>query len=313
MQIFSKPFCDLLNISTKVYRRLLHLFFFHPLFPRSIRRTTRNSKLAYFRHIYCRYSSSMSNLDLTIIYLACGSPFGAYYFLRTKEKNLFSLICSIGVTLLWMPYAVSLFHTNVASRFRKRVFDEKAISVLNESSKLDRLKKEFEEFLPKSRSSLSLFEFRELIERYSGLSIASKSDEDKLTCPNAELFGLAGHSNPGLASIILNRRNRLKLDAHLTDARLDFLKCLSQMFESADNTEKLRGHSHEFVTLLNDAEAASEIETIFRSISLVQTQPLVKVPEYDLWSLEKQPPLINNPNSKKLKVLAATKTSPSDA
>jgi hypothetical protein len=220
----------------------------------------------------------MNLLDLTIIYLTCGAPFGVYYFYQQRNvSNLWQRwLNSLLVTLFWFVYAIKLSHSLVTKKLLNYEFDEKKLA----DSKIDEIEKKFSQLMLDERTGFSLFEFREVFERYVGLS---KAIEIEAVDAEAELYQISNHENKKLATKLLNRRNRSRLVAHHTFARRDFLRAIEKIASNFSQKEKIRNLATDFVKLINDAEAEAELSQIFQKYSQFAPVFPVKQMENDVW------------------------------
>ncbi len=240
-----------------------------------------------------------------IIYLACGAPFGVHYFFSGKTRDALAFFKSAAVSLFWLPAAFQSLHREVANRLQKTDFDVKSHLDSDERERIERAKKRFEQFIPKNRSGL-IFEFRELIERYSGLVRADRAEIDAARTKIGELFPVSGHRKPELGMICLNRRNRLRLKSHLSQARGEFVELLATLFNlNVSRKKELSSLAREFVKLLDDTDALDLIESLFNEIPQEDDKNSVIVPEKVLWNLKNQSLSTTKPNSKELKTRAA--------
>jgi len=110
-----------------------------------------------------------------------------------------------------------------------------------------------EETIRRDGVTISIHEWREIFERYTGLSVAVAKAEDNSDVH--ELFEVAGNKNGELGTVCLNRRNRSRLIFHHTDARNDFLDALIRAGRGGDSLNL----AIELATLLDDADALSDL------------------------------------------------------
>ena len=249
----------------------------------------------------------MSLLDLTIIYLTCGAPFGVYYYLANRfTKHIW--IKSIFVLFLWFPFAIRLLISHITKELREREYSVK-FHEQQEAKELEKAKKDFETFLPQNDHLVSLFEFREIIERYAGLTLAKNLDAAVPAKNDKELFKINGRKNIEISSVCLNRRNRATLLSHQRDARTDFLRILDELFEIGGD-KKLGKHSFEFVKLLKDDEALASINSLLKNTLQIAHDKPVKELEKDLWKQDIPTQLNDKTIPLHLKAMTATVNAP---
>lgn len=221
----------------------------------------------------------MTLTDFIIIYLSCGAPFGVYNFYQKRAALSFTkqLLNSILVTLFWIPYAIRLLHSFITNKLITIHFEKKE----NLDSIIDEFEKSFGKILLINKVDITIFEFREVLERYAGLTKASKTE---LLDTEHELFQVANHENIKLATKILNRRNRLRLSAHHTHARKDFLQIMKIIESGVIEKEKVRNSAIEFVKIINDVEAIADLHNIFQNPSQLHNGFPVNEMENEVWN-----------------------------
>lgn len=159
-----------------------------------------------------------------------------------------------------------------------------------------------------SQTAVAIYEFRETIERYIGLTIANQPKMSGTDEPEAEIFRLSQASNLKLGSICLTRRNRKRLSFHHTEARKDFLYLIEQLSKfNLDDSKKftLQHLAIELIEILNDAEAQIEIEKMFAGSMQTGNRASVRKSEKDLWKPEIRKPLAAKQTSLSLQTLNA--------
>lgn len=252
--------------------------------------------------------------DLLIIYLSCGAPFGVYYFFDKKSEFSFRnlIFKSFLVFVFWIPLAFSLLLKKrfFGSRFDllNTDFDKEFDSDLQTEEKLAFLQKQFEKILLKNNLTISIYEFREVVERYIGLSFAKRNAEHIINSVNKEneIFIISKNSNPALSTVCLNRRNRKRLSFHHINARQDFLKLIDEFFLSGADKENLSVLSFEFVKLLKDSEAENSLQKLFEKFLQSDKATVVSNTENDLWKTEAHKQSPANQLSIQLQTLTAT-------
>ena len=239
--------------------------------------------------------------DFLIIYFACGAPVGVYYFLQNRHKlNRQKLILKTFLTLIvWIPFA--LRYIGKTGFFKNRLsnnFDDTSFLDAGLQNKIQKVKRELEKALHETDPNISIYEIREIFDRYVSFSLFRQID-DRDTQIDEQIFQIAGHKNSKLAAICLQRRNRKMFLFHQTLARLDFLDLLAG---KAD----LAAAAIEFASLLNDIEAKEAIEKIFDIKPQTGKESLVKDEEKALWKSEIYKPTFTKTISTRLKAMTAT-------
>lgn len=249
----------------------------------------------------------MKLVDLIIIYLACGAPFGVYFFLQNRE-NLISTqlwLKSFLTGLLWIPFALKLFHCFVTKKLYKTQF-----AVTNQADsvkklKIDEFEKTFSNYLFKNDCDLSLFEFRENFERYIGLTLSLPKDSENIVT-DSEFFRITNHNNLKLGEICLQRRNRLRLESHQTQARKDLLKSFAIINLNLGEAKKFRFQVFEFFGVFEDLEAQTKLDEIFQSTTQTENGDNVKQMEKDVWKSKEHKPLPTNQKVLNLQTMQRT-------
>ena len=235
----------------------------------------------------------MNVYDFLIIYFACGAPVGVYYFLQNRHKTERQklLLKTFLVFAVWMPFVWKHFRDRFNNNFDGGLFSDAKLA-----EKIQVARARLEKSLAETNPNLSIYEIREIFDRYVNLTHSSQIDDadHQYASEAEELFKIAGHRNAKLAAICLERRNRKELIFHQTLARLDFLDLLA-------GKEKLSATAIEFVSLLNDTQAKDAIE----KMQTVE-EPFVKDAEKQLWNSETHKPAFTKTISTRLKALTAT-------
>lgn len=257
---------------------------------------------------------AMNFNDLIIIYLACGAPLGVYYFLQHRRTaNVKSLWLKTFVNFLfWMPFAFQLLLENKSlKKLFRNIFDSNTVSDSTIEKRIAPLRKNLETSIIKNIPqtsenipSLSVFEVREVFDRYIGLTIARQIEDKNSQFDRMEndFYKISSHKNASLATICAARRNRQRLFFHQTEARQDFLSLIN-----VTGNENFRRQIIEFVGLLEDTEAQIALEKIFARKAQTEKLSSVKDTEKDLWKSEIRKPLpINQLTSTRLKLSRTT-------
>lgn len=216
----------------------------------------------------------MTWLDFTIIYLTCGMPFAVFYFFQYRnEKSVW--LKSLLIILLWIPFAFRLFHSYITKRLINYEFDEK--------THLDSLQKKLENFFLEVKTDISLFEFRETIERYIGLTLECRNSCEEVSDKETEFYRISNHSNLKLGSRCLHRRNQNLLFHHQTLASRDFLKILKEVFAESSVIDEVSLTATEIVEILADESLQKKLSN---ELNFWQNEPseTVSFSEKFLWN-----------------------------
>src|SRR5688572_2946946 len=107
-----------------------------------------NIKLLQIKwHKHCTLLIQMNPNDFLIIYLACGAPFGVYYFFDKRNalpSNRLWLKTFLMV-FFWIPFALKMLVINKKrTKGLKRVFAEQSVLDFDSDDKIFSIQKEFE-------------------------------------------------------------------------------------------------------------------------------------------------------------------------
>jgi hypothetical protein len=252
----------------------------------------------------------MNSLDIFIIYLACGAPVGVYYFLQNRgsiQSNTFWLK-TLFTFLFWMPSAFFLLRQNkslkIASVFS---FDKTSQLDSKREERFQSIQKRIEKNLLDGKLKISIYELREIVERYIGLSLAAENESEEVCKQEAEIFRISEIKNIELGAVCLKRRNRKRLSFHQTEARKDFLHLIKQLSESDSNVKDIKSQAIELVKLLKDLKAQAALEKNFAGH--LQTGETIRVQalEKNLWKPE-LPKLVSAKQTSHLPALTPTVT-----
>jgi hypothetical protein len=254
---------------------------------------------------------SVNIFDAIIIYLACGAPFGVYYFLHNRDKRDGSHL-TLKVLLEWVIWPASAVKMIGGSQLlsgSKPNFDPLTELDAGKEEKVCEIQKSLEQIFFEGLASarISIYAFREVFDRYAGLSIALRRSGDRSSgVPQAEIFRAVDHGNVELASICLNRRNRSLLVAHQIQAREDFIDTLDRLAESPSERTDTWILVNELAVVLDDIEVIGVIDKIF--IGTPQTRRAGRVKERGevLWKPGKLKQLPTDQSALNLRPLPAT-------
>lgn len=246
----------------------------------------------------------MNLTDYLIIYLACGAPFSVYYFLQNRTKSVSSKLWlnTLITFAFWIPIAARLLREN-------KIFSNSVSAEAIQEKKLNLIQKQLEKCLQESSLKISIYEFRETIDRYIGLTLANQIHGEKISVAEKEIFRISENENVELAAICLSRRNQKRLSFHQTGAQQDFLHIINKLSEFSERKEIIGNLAVGFVKTLNDLEAKNQLEKMFMETSQTDKYFAVKQLEKDLWNTEIHKPLPTNPISTRFRTMTATTNS----
>lgn len=169
----------------------------------------------------------MTFIDIAIIYLACGAPLSMHYFFAATGKRNLHFAARIVLVAVFWPIAAFLLVQTVR---KQRVFASQ-IGQNDLDRRLDLFRIEIERSTFTDENAASVFEFRELFARYTGLARAANA---RHAVPRHELFLLSSHEQTDLASICLERKARNRLLIHANAASEDLVSFIADSCIDAD-------------------------------------------------------------------------------
>jgi hypothetical protein len=250
--------------------------------------------------------------DAIIIYLACGAPFGVYRFLHNRDKRDAGQLTLKALVewVIWPASAVKMIGgSHLFSGRSKTNFDPLTELDAGKDEKVCEIQKSFEQIFSEGFASagISIYAFREVFDRYAGLSLALRAGGDNSSgMPQAEILRAADHGNVELASICLNRRNRSLLAAHQIQAREDFIDTVDRLAGSPSERTDTWILVNELAIVLDDIEAIGTIDKIFTGTPQTRKAGRVKEIGEVLWKPGKLKQLPTDQAALNLRPLPAT-------
>src|SRR5688572_11288031 len=127
----------------------------------------------------------MNLRDLLIIYLACGAPFGVYYFLQNRNRieTKFLWLKSLLRFVVWIPFAFRMIARNsFLTKLYNDSFDKLTETDLKTELEIEEIKKSLERMVSAAAAlPFSIYEFREAFDRYVGLSAEVRDDNKEIS------------------------------------------------------------------------------------------------------------------------------------
>ena len=191
----------------------------------------------------------MSFLDFLILNFAIGAPFGALYFFNNRKSRspMLLFVITIGVLVFWFFYAFSLIARSWNKKINKtRVLKESAVQNPDKNGIVLNIQTDIEKLLAKYKSNVTIYEFREVAERYIGLTLTNQVPNDN-TIATESRIGVLEFSKTDdfkIAAACVSRRNNELLSFHRNNARqelVDFLRSINLPPDSAGLLDTLSG------------------------------------------------------------------------
>lgn len=284
-------FCDMPSFSNEDIRRRFPIFYKNRCLSsiyrnKSIEKVSKriSARLAYT----LQNKKSMNIIDLLIIYFSVGAPFGVYTYIqrRAESKQNKKDLRPFFAFFFWLPCAARLiFESKFFNQSISLFASAKSLSLSDDKERLSLVEKNLEKCLAGQRSTISIYEFREIVERYAALTIAAREQIDDGDSEN-EFFRIAGNKNRRLAAKCFNRRNRRRLSFHQTSARKDFLDIAAVLLAEISDKRVFVRSATQFVEMLNDSKAQKALmEMSAKRLPEVESYA-DKQPEKVLWKPE---------------------------
>jgi hypothetical protein len=217
----------------------------------------------------------MKLLDLLVIYFAIGAPFGVYQI--TAVRSSLTAHATLGIILricFWPVFAAQ----TLIEWFSK----DQHSSESNLDRQIDRIRAEIESLVFGNDSISSIFDFREVLYRYAGLSEAANTG----VLPDAanEIFEFGNNGDKDVASACLARKNQRKLSFHQSLARNEFVDMIAEFASTGSHRERVLCLAVELANGVNDPKT-SDMLAAMMSQSKVTTSGL---------AIESQTPVIKS-------------------
>lgn len=254
----------------------------------------------------------MNQFDFLIIYLTCGAPLAVFYFFQNRdETNKDTLWLKTFFTFIfWIPFGFRLLKIQASKNliFQKNNL-AKNIAI---ESQIFQFQKYLEKLLQTSDLPISIFEFREVFDRYVGLTL-NKNGENSSNVAKQELFQIADVRRPEISVVCLNRRNHQRLTFHQIQSRKDFFRIIEQFALVSPDIEKFANSTADFFRLIEDAEAVKLSAKLLINKFEVKKDFVDTELESFLWNTERHNLLQTTANQIQFQALTQTaKSTPKD-
>ena len=252
----------------------------------------------------------MNLRDFLIIYLACGAPFGVYYFLQNRKEFETEVLWlkSLLRFIFWIPFAAGLVaRTSTFTNLYKSETNFASKAEVERELEIDEVKKFLENILSETGIGLSIYEFRETFDRYAGLSAENLRENVETAASETEIFRISNHPDKNLGEICLHRRNRKRLSFHQKIAGRDFVSMLGRFFDKARQPQILFTKAAKLAALLRDSDVQNALEKIYRNTLQTMENRTVRNTEKERWNSARQKPLTEHKISTNLQLLTATR------
>ena len=227
----------------------------------------------------------MTISDILIIYFSFGAPFAVYEFIQERQPLTFRVVFNTALRFLfWLPLLALFSFTKILKSAECDDFAEIHDSDAEVDKDIRNAQSAVADRFRLTPQHISIHEFREILERYAGLSLLVKHQTSGTAKSDTGIFAVAGHKNTQLASVCLERRNRARLIRHHIGARGDFLKVIK---ECSYLDDKMLPPAIRLTELLEDLPATEQLLANLQS--RIFNDPAISESGDDLWLPEIQP------------------------
>lgn len=150
----------------------------------------------------------------------------------------------------------------------------------NAGSPVEQIRSKIEEIAFSEGTTSSLFEFREVFYRFTGLFEAAYAAMPKRS--SSKIFEISGHPDNQLASRCMVRRNRERLLFHQACARNEFVDVLATLAGFAPSADSVIHLGIELAEHLGDDDAVADLTALGRTDAMpisTDTGTLVQMPQ----------------------------------
>ena len=229
--------------------------------------------------------------DAIIIYLAIGSPLAVHYLLKSRGDDTSAhMLRAIFTFVFWPIYAISVtFSAKLTNEGRKVSSSDSNGLDAKLDKKVDEIASALEMFFHESFPERSALEYREIIDRYIGLTFAIQFDQLDRPGPLTKIV-VSTPESAQLNSICLNRRNRKGLETHRNRARGDFVELVAEAAETDGFHSAFANLASELSRVISDDEACRQIEALANRRRQTPVEMSVNSIEKELWHSQTHKP-----------------------
>ena len=229
--------------------------------------------------------------DAIIIYLAIGSPLAVHYLLKSRrDRTSGHILRAFFAFLFWPIYAISVAFSTKLTRDGRKVSSSASNGLdAKLDKKVDGIASTLEIFFHDSFPERSTLEYREIVDRYIGLTFAIHFDQLDRLWPLTKAIGGTPESAQ-LNSICLNRRNRKGLESHRNRARVDFVELVAEVAHADGFHSAFVNLALELSRVISDDEAYRQIEALATARRQTPVEVSVNNIEKELWHSQTHKP-----------------------
>lgn len=253
-------------------------------------------------------NSGMTIRDLIIIYLACGAPFAVYYFLQNRRTESTGMLWlkTTGRFVFWIPFAIGMVaRRSLFTNLYNSGFDRGSNTDAVREAKIEETRRFVDGFASDPELRMSVFELREVFDRYVGLTMELADADSEPSNSESEIFRITNHTSKKAGEACLHRRNLMRLSFHQKLAARDFIKLSGQLAgrgaDGGDSVFRLKS----LADLLGDDKTGEAITLLAAGNKTVNGASNSTTGDETLWKSAKQN-LRKDTTAANLKSLSAT-------
>lgn len=205
-----------------------------------------------------------------------------------------------------MPFAIQILRNFLSSNGSSIVKFDFLSETDSRKDGFSLLQRSIENEIIKADFNLSIFEVREIIDRYAGLTLEIEDVSNQTKQTENDFFKIADSNNSEIASICNQRRNLKRLSYHQKLAADDFFELILEISIKGNFPQNLYLQLLEFTTTLKDFSMQKEIKKIFDRNTQTTDIIFVNESERNLWKTDQPNSLKNKPLSVSFQTMKAT-------
>ncbi|QQS41790.1 MAG: hypothetical protein IPM63_02250 [Acidobacteriota bacterium] len=163
----------------------------------------------------------MDIFQASIIYLACGIPFGVHYLLANQSAPR-RYLNAAAISLFWIAHFPPLLHRLVTRKLNDSPEAGTDRSVPVVSAEVRECSRAIESAA--ERNGIGIYEVRNAVERFAGITALCDAHRDPDPPRFAAISQIAGHPDPELAAKVIARHNRAAVERHRRQATRELLE-----------------------------------------------------------------------------------------
>ncbi len=200
----------------------------------------------------------MRPAEVMIVYISIGAAFGTHRYFNSEGSNASRVVFSLAALIAWPKYPAAKFLKSLIS-LRSVYFAGRAQTDSTFDSLVGTKQLEFDDLLRDCFSGSVLYEYRDILARYSGISLTI-SNFDQIF--KYEILFVGSRQVSDVQHTCLRRRNHLKLIRHRNAVRREFIDLLFKLVNLTKDPDLVGAKAIGFVEAIDDREALDEVMSL---------------------------------------------------